>query len=327
MTRRRGQRRTPLALLVTHSADFFTVDRVALHLKHRGWQAHRLDTDTLAAQQLTVRLGVGGASVSLRGTKRVALSDARAVWLRRLVPPALPPMPPRDLAIARDTWFTTVHDALALLGEARWVNPLRPEDTAESKLHQLQLARALGFTVPETLVTNTRAEVAAFRREHGRIITKLLIPRAWGMQASDEFFFTREVTARDVAQLERIRVAPQIFQPLIEKARELRVHVVGEQIFVAAIDARDRIDWRVSRAGRQTTWTTASLPRDEVTRVRAMLKALGLVSGAFDFIETPEGQLVLLEVNPAGEWGWLERDLGFNISGAITDALTEEEKS
>ncbi|MEM8805469.1 MAG: MvdC family ATP-grasp ribosomal peptide maturase, partial [Cyanobacteria bacterium P01_G01_bin.38] len=30
---------------------------------------------------------------------------------------------------------------------------------------------------------------------------------------------------------------------------------------------------------------------------------------------------VFLEVNPCGEWGMLERDLGYSISGAIADAL------
>ena len=30
---------------------------------------------------------------------------------------------------------------------------------------------------------------------------------------------------------------------------------------------------------------------------------------------------VFLEVNPAGEWGWLERDLGYPIGDALAEAL------
>jgi glutathione synthase/RimK-type ligase-like ATP-grasp enzyme len=48
---------------------------------------------------------------------------------------------------------------------------------------------------------------------------------------------------------------------------------------------------------------------------------LGMQYGAFDFIETPEGEHVFLEVNPSGEWGMLEKDLGYPISEAIADAL------
>lgn len=35
---------------------------------------------------------------------------------------------------------------------------------------------------------------------------------------------------------------------------------------------------------------------------------LGLVYGAFDFVITPQGEWVFLEVNPGGQYGWLTRD-------------------
>ena len=69
-------------------------------------------------------------------------------------------------------------------------------------------------------------------------------------------------------------------------------------------------------------WTKATLPADVKRRVFQLLERLGLVSGALDFIVTPDGRHVFLEVNPAGEWGWLERDLGYDISGAFARALT-----
>jgi glutathione synthase/RimK-type ligase-like ATP-grasp enzyme len=48
---------------------------------------------------------------------------------------------------------------------------------------------------------------------------------------------------------------------------------------------------------------------------------LRLNFGAFDFILTPSGEYVFLEVNPVGEWGMLERDLDLPISTAIADFL------
>ncbi|NEO45670.1 MAG: MvdC family ATP-grasp ribosomal peptide maturase, partial [Moorea sp. SIO4A3] len=41
-------------------------------------------------------------------------------------------------------------------------------------------------------------------------------------------------------------------------------------------------------------------------------------------IVTPDGEYVFLEVNPTGEWGMLERDLGYPISDAIADALLSD---
>jgi glutathione synthase/RimK-type ligase-like ATP-grasp enzyme len=53
------------------------------------------------------------------------------------------------------------------------------------------------------------------------------------------------------------------------------------------------------------------------------MSELGLVFGAVDFICTPAGEYVFLEVNPGGEWGMLERDLRLPISEAIAAALVE----
>jgi glutathione synthase/RimK-type ligase-like ATP-grasp enzyme len=55
------------------------------------------------------------------------------------------------------------------------------------------------------------------------------------------------------------------------------------------------------------------------------MRRLGLAYGAIDLIETPEGGHVFLEVNPGGEWGMLEHDLGLPISEAIADALLNDE--
>jgi glutathione synthase/RimK-type ligase-like ATP-grasp enzyme len=55
------------------------------------------------------------------------------------------------------------------------------------------------------------------------------------------------------------------------------------------------------------------------------MSELGLVFGAIDLICTPEGEHVFLEVNPAGEWGMLERELSLPISDAIAGALMSDE--
>ena len=52
------------------------------------------------------------------------------------------------------------------------------------------------------------------------------------------------------------------------------------------------------------------------------MDALGLNYGAFDFIVTPEGRHVFLEVNPAGEFMWLMRNPGLPIHEALADVLS-----
>src|SRR6185369_209237 len=58
----------------------------------------------------------------------------------------------------------------ATLGGAYWLT--RPGDGSVNKLAVLRAAAEAGLEIPATLVTNRRAEIERFRREHGRVITK-----------------------------------------------------------------------------------------------------------------------------------------------------------
>lgn len=326
---RRAAVRRPLALLLTHSGDFFTIDRVQAALRRRGWDAVRFDTDTfpLSCALAVERTSAGLEAVLELPERSVRLADVRAVWLRRLWAPTLPAdMAPVDRQACAEACQSALHDVLAHLTRCRWVNPLEASMRAESKVLQLRAAHALGLDFPDTTVTNSPAWVERLRARHPRLVTKLLVPLSYAMQA-DRFFYTSEIGPR----LDGLRYAPQIFQPLIEKARELRVIIVGRELFTAAIDAsktrRGALDWRRLDSRDQVPWTRATLPAPVVGRVRRLMKHLGLVAGALDFIVAPDGRHWFLEVNPAGEWGWLERDLGYDISGAFARALTQGERT
>jgi glutathione synthase/RimK-type ligase-like ATP-grasp enzyme len=100
--------------------------------------------------------------------------------------------------------------------------------------------------------------------------------------------------------------------------------VVGERCFVGAINAsrsvEGQVDWRRARPG-EVHWEKGELPPEVAERLVRLVAELGLVYGAADFIVTPEGRHVFLEVNPGGEWGMLEKDLGLPIAAALAGAL------
>src|SRR3546814_19880170 len=62
-----------------------------------------------------------------------------------------------------------------------------------------------------------------------------------------------------------------------------------------------------------------TLPEPGVDNCKKLLIALDLVYGAFDFVQSPEGELFFLEVNPAGEWAWLELELDLPLRVAFID--------
>jgi hypothetical protein len=84
-----------------------------------------------------------------------------------------------------------------------------------------------------------------------------------------------------------------------------------------------RVDYR--RAQDLNSYQATTLPTDDADRLRRYLRRCGLDYGAFDLIVTPNGQLVFLELNPVGQWLWLQHRTALDISGAIADLLIGEQ--
>ncbi|HLM55828.1 MAG TPA: hypothetical protein VK422_06825, partial [Pyrinomonadaceae bacterium] len=172
-------------LLVTHSGDHFTVDRVAAALKRRGARPFRLDTDLFPEELLlSSRLGPGGPRRTLRaGRRRLDAAEVRAVWMRRVWPPRLSErLDARFRAACARESQAALEGFLGGLGAARWVNDPARDHEAEDKLRQLDLAAECGLEVPRTLVTNDPREARAFYEEcGGRVVAKLLRPLSVSM--------------------------------------------------------------------------------------------------------------------------------------------------
>ena len=320
--------RSPLVLLVTHSEDHFTVERVADALARRGARALRFDTDLFPEEiRLSAALAHEGAENVLgAGGVEIKASEVRAVWARRIWPPRLSvelderfrASCVRESAAALEGFFDGLHGA-------RWVNDQRSERAAENKLLQLRAAREAGLEIPPTLLTNDAARARAFyESEEGRVVAKLLRPLSVSMGHPPFFVYTSDVRAEDIEALDSLRHCPVVFQRKVEKRRELRVAYVAGRFFAGSLDAsgsaRGRTDWRLAGPG-ECSWSRASLKPSLTARLKKLMRRLGLDYGAIDLIETPEGRHVFLEVNPGGEWGMLEHDLGLPISEAIADAL------
>jgi MvdC family ATP-grasp ribosomal peptide maturase len=319
-------------LLLSHSQAHFTVDRVAAALAQRGARPIRLDTDRFPREvRLSARLGTHRVPeqpgyVIESGATTVETEDVQAVWMHKIWKPQLgDDLDPQFQEACERESIATLRGFLDGLHAARWVDDLGRITLAENKLRQLRLAQAAGLQIPRTLVTNDPEQVRAFFREvGGAMVAKLATPLSISMDASSEFVYTSEVHEQDLAAAESLRYSPMIFQERIPKARELRVAFVAGRLFVGALDASrsaaGRIDWRRATP-EECAWERDQIPDQVAGRLHALMDALGLIYAAIDIIRTPTGEHIFLEVNPSGEWGMLERDLGYPIAKALAGAL------
>ncbi len=318
-------------LLLTHSGDFYTIDLVAEALARRGARPFRLNTDRFPASvKLSAPAGDDRAAHLITDAgAQVSTTEICAVWARKLWMPQMDAdlderyreMCVRESVAALEGFLDALHDA-------RWVNDLQRESTAENKQRQLRIAAQAGLSIPRTLVTNDPAEARQFFIEtEGRMVAKLLRPLTVSMNAPTLFVYTSRVSEEDLREAETLRHSPMVFQELIPKARELRVAWVAGEAFTGALDAsgtsRGQTDWRLAQP-EECSWQRAELPVEVSNGLQSLMSELGLVYGAIDLICTPAGDHIFLEVNPGGEWGMLERDLGLPIADALANALLSD---
>lgn len=307
-----------MIVILTIKDDVYVPDIVIAAVAARGHEALRVDSDDFPG---SLTLSVDDDGVFLLTRDGVPLRPA-AVWARRRWPASRLVVDARYAGSAAAQARTLFHAWLRDAGD-RVVNAVDAEDRAEDKVLQLRLARRLGFTVPATLVGNDPAAVRRFvktQRDLGfDVVTKLLVPLVSSMQATRGFFYTSLVDDDALAHVDDVVHAPQIFQRRLDKALELRVQVVGDHVFCGALVARAR-DWRLQTEG---AWQHHTLPAATHDRCLRLCRALGLVTGAIDLVVDAAGIEHFLEVNPAGEWGFLERDLGLPIADALAEQLVK----
>ena len=317
-------------LIITHSGDNDSIARVAETIARKGGHAIRFDTDRYPTDvRLTSYHGASGDErLTLTNDEgEFDLREVTAVWHRRLSFGAqLPAGLDKQLRHASlGETSAAAHGMLASLKAFR-LDDVRHIRHAENKQLQLQVARDLGLDIPRTLTTNDAAAVRAFAKscEDG-MVTKMLSSFAIYDEGKELVVFTNPVKPDDLADLSGLNLCPATFQELLPKSLEIRATVVGDRVMSAAVDsqisARAVHDWRRDGVRMIQDWQEYQLPNEVEEKVLRLMDYFSLNYGAIDVILTPDGRHVFLELNPCGEFFWLERTPGLPISGAIADVL------
>ncbi len=314
-----------MILIVTNEEDV-TADFVVLELQSRKASYRRFNTEGFPqVVGLTVELGEDIASSLTLSKGELRLEDVTAVWYRRPVPPVVDSRiaPPAAKAFAELESAAALQNVWALL-RCLWISAPHALRRAEQRLLQLRCAQEIGLRVPPTLVTTRPANALEFVRTHGRVVVKAL-GQGYVRQAGepDTLIFTSELEEIDPAILSRVLLAPTLFQELVPRGYDLRVTVVGTSVFATEIhrspDARG-VDWRQD-SPQQLVHREHDLPVAMREKVVNLVSSFGLKFAALDFIVDPRGRYFFLELNPNGQWAWIEQELGTPIAAAIADML------
>ncbi|MFD8011995.1 ATP-grasp ribosomal peptide maturase [Streptomyces sp. NPDC058955] len=309
-------------VLVVTEPDDITADMVIGELNRRDVPVVRFDPADIGGD-LTVSARFGTCPTPVAGHVRTPsrtadLTCVRSVYWRRPVWPSFPHLSPDDSRFAAAQVRYGLGGTLYALHRPLWVNhPLRIA-AADYKPAQLALAQQLGFAVPRTLVTNDPVEAREFIRLQGDTISKTLRWTPYTRNGVPVTGWAAPVSPDEID--DGVRVTPHLFQARVDKVADLRVLIVGRRTFAVRIDS-GMLDWR--RDYSVLTYSVERLSHSLDSALREYLDRLNLVSGSFDLAVDRAGNHWWLELNPNGQWGWLETETGLPMSAAFADLLME----
>jgi len=314
-------------LIVSTIADAAT-DEVVRRLADRGVACLRVNTENYPfAGSLSTTFDSTGEQPSIAFDGK-PVSMPASIWYRRMRAPSRP----EDLDVGIYD-FCLQENRAALLGtilglHARWMNHPQAVWQAENKPYQLSVASSLGLHIPRTLISNNPQDIRAAFANFGDMIVKPVRSGYFVREGQEYSVFTSRVVSAHLDELDSAKLSPSIYQELIPKRFDLRITIVGRKVFAVAIDSQSdpaaAVDWRHTE-NPLLPHHSVSLPTNLEQRLLALMDAFGLSFGAVDMIETPEHDFVFLEVNPSGQWLWLDDILALGISDVVADWLARQD--
>lgn len=310
-------------ILLAGLPDEPPIARVAAALDDLGFAFRMIDQRRHA--ELHLSFDPAGAQGVLQGTLRcagdddIALEEVTGLYQRLHSDESFPELcklPHDDPARQRFSRFVTLFTVFSDLCSGRVLNRTPGMGTNNSKPFQAQMIARAGFGIPRTLITNLPDRARAFVQDAKAQGREVIFKSASAVRS-----IVRTVTADDLDRLDRLRICPVQFQERVE-GRDVRVHVVGDEVFATRITTTG-VDYRYASRdeGGSTDLEPFELPPEVVKRAIALSRMLDLPLAGIDLRETPEGDWVCFEVNPSPAYSYYEANTGQPISTAIARYL------
>jgi len=314
-------------LLVAHPIDMHT-DVLARYLNDHGHEFIRVWNSLFVfggklCLTITERDGWKGQVSLFSKTHNVDLRELSAVWWRRPGKFGLP----RRMSESSDEFICSeFQHALAGLWsvvDCFWMSHPEAIQSASYKFEQLARAKDHGFAIPNTIVTTSLDDAREFvlGQADGTAVYKVLTASSVALQEFDRgrrqgpppelSVSTTLIRWQTMRNLATLGPAPCQFQQFIRKRREYRVTVIGDDVFAACFEPSDAeastTDWR-HMAYSAPIRQVALAPQLE-SRCHDYVRSYGLQFGALDLAETDDGEIYFLDLNPAGQFLYIQQRL------------------
>lgn len=277
--------------------------------KHKNIHAAILDTSGFP-QKMACKVTVNSQGTRVKflqiGGSTVSLEKLRSIWWWR---PQIPQIDRtiQDVSKAEFAYRECCHliEGMWFVLDCLWLNPPEKQDLALNNLYQMEMARHVGFHVPDTLVTNSPEAVLDFWNKHdGQVFYKQLLP------FPKSFRLTRDM----LKKIDSLKFAPLMFQEIVTLDAMLTVIVVGDVVCAARI-------LRNTKSGNDEAIKKYNLPRDVESKLLQLTRHMGLLYNKIDIGIDKNSNYIFFAIDPTFHFLPIEKQVGFHITELLAEIL------
>jgi glutathione synthase/RimK-type ligase-like ATP-grasp enzyme len=305
-------------------------DLVGLELFARGINYIRLNVEDIP-DNFRYSCDISGSLARVRFSvcdEEVAASDVRVVLFRHFRPSLLSSRSPETTfadTFSNEQW----HAAFRILKEALqcvWINDYDAIQAAYNRARQLEAARECGFSIPRTLITNDPVAASRFHDDHKEpLIIKALHHHSVEYDTKRYSMYARDIETSRTDALQGLVAAPCVIQQKIQKVGEVRVTIFGDKVYAVkllpsspALAQEDIHKGPLADVHKRPIVCAPSFEQ----RCHALVSMFKLRYAALDFLLASDGTEYFLEMNPDGDWCWLEPQTGLPLTSTMADYIS-----
>ncbi|MFD4578073.1 hypothetical protein ACFWNK_37995 [Streptomyces sp. NPDC058417] len=319
-----GASRLGPVCIITGQSDP-TADRIILALERQHVPVVRFDlADFPGSLRLSANIEHGAVTGELLTPEGrcVPLETVRSIlWWHPGMPYIPLGLPEPERAWARDEATAGLVGVLAAL-DCDHVNPPASSQAAQNKAITLLAAARCGLPVPRFWIGNSLTGAQEFASSEPVVCKSLVAPYIEYDDGGVANFFTTPVKRSDLDDSISL-TAHKLQRAVSKQGGEIRLTIIGDSYFAAHITAHSPASRRDFRADYPAlSYESVEVPAPVREGIARLMEHLGLTYAACDLLVDRDGRWWLVDVNPTGQYGWIEEALpGYGVSEAIAERL------
>lgn len=199
-----------------------------------------------------------------------------------------------------------------------------------NKLKIIKLAEQYGINTPKTIVTNNKNILLEFYKIcDGKIIMKPIKFSGYYFKGDKTYSsYTTKISAGFINEIPNY-FAPTLFQEKILSEFEIRTFYLDGNFFSSAIiliNSSEVIDIKQHFNSENITWVPYRFPDEYLAKLDTFFKSINLNTCSFDVVLSNDGEYILLDVNPVGQYSAPGNKCNFILEREIAKWLIKNDK-